>query len=73
MFKTEIGEYKGSKTISIMSDDRRVISFGVNKAKAILASIDDIKKFVENSEKNSVDFTNLSEDQKKLIMQFINK
>lgn len=73
MFKTEIGEYKGSKTISIMSDDRRVISFGVNKAKAILATIDEIKQFVENSEKNSVDFTNLSEDQKKLIMQFINK
>lgn len=73
MFKTEVGEYKGSKTLSIMSDDRRIISFGINKAKAILASIDEIRQFVESSEKNSVDFSNLSEEQKKLVMQFINK
>jgi hypothetical protein len=73
MFKTEIGEYKGSKTISIMSDDRRVVSFGVSKAKAILATIDEIRQFVENSEKKSVDLSNLSEDQKRTIMQFINK
>jgi|688.fasta_scaffold1657613_1 hypothetical protein len=73
MFKTEVGEYKGSKTLSIMSDDRRIISFGINKAKAILASIDEIRQFVEGSEKNSVDFSSLSEEQKKLVMQFINK
>jgi hypothetical protein len=73
MFKTEIGEYKGSKTISIMSDDRRIVSFGVSKAKAILATIDEIRQFVENSEKKSVDLSNLSEDQKRTIMQFINK
>ena len=73
MFKTEVGEYKGSKTLSIMSDDRRIISFGINKARAILASIDEIRQFVEGSEKNSVDFSNLSDEQKKLVTQFINK
>jgi hypothetical protein len=71
MFKTEIGEYKGSKTISIFVDERRVISFGVNKAKAILACFEDIKKFTESTDKNSIDLENLSEDQKKVIMQFL--
>jgi len=51
-FKTEVGEFKGSKTIAIStSDDKRVITFGLTKAKAILESIDAIREFVEQNEK----------------------
>lgn len=51
-FKTEVGEFKGSKTIAITTaDDKRVITFGLSKAKAILESIDAIKKFVEQNDK----------------------
>ena len=71
MFKTEVGEYKGSKTLSIFVEDRRVISFGVNKAKAILACIDQIRQFTELSDKNSINLENLSEEQRKAIEQFL--
>jgi hypothetical protein len=74
MFRTEVGEYKGHKTISIFSDDKFVVSFGVNKAKAILEVLDDVREFVEkNQSKNSskINFDSLTEDQKKAIMQFI--
>lgn len=50
----EIGEYKGSPTLTIkevMSDGSHnpypVISFGKKKAKAIVAVFDIIKKFAE--------------------------
>jgi hypothetical protein len=72
MFKTEISEFKGHKTICIVdSYDRRVISFGVNKAKAIIACIDHIRDFVDNSKSDTIDLSSLSEEQKKVIMQFI--
>lgn len=71
MFKTEVGEFKGNKTLSIISGDRRVISFGLNKAKAIIACIDEIKKFSEATDNGSINLDSLSEDQKRLIMQFI--
>ena len=71
MFKTEVGEFKGNKTLSIISGDRRVISFGLNKAKAIVACIDEIRKFSETSDSSSINLDSLSEDQKRLIMQFI--
>lgn len=47
---TEIGEYKGSKVITIKkdADDRYPFSFGFAKAKAILACLDDIRKFVDD-------------------------
>lgn len=52
MFKSESGEFKGNKTFSVLTeDDRRVITFGLTKAKAILATIEDLKKFVEENEK----------------------
>lgn len=73
VFKTEIGEYKGNKTISIVNGDRRIISFGLNKAKAIVACIDEIRKFSESTENGSIDFDSLSEEQKKVIMQFISR
>lgn len=50
-FKTEEGEFKGHKTIRIMSDDKHVLTLGLTKAKAILASYEDLKKFVEEHEK----------------------
>jgi ribosomal protein L7/L12 len=51
-FKTEVGEFKGSKTISILKEDKRVLSFGLSKAKAILASINEIKDFVAKNDKS---------------------
>ena len=75
MFKTEIGEFKGSKTISILFGDRRVISFGVSKAKSILAVVDDIKKFVEDSESNkttkSTSLESLTREEKQLVEEFL--
>ncbi len=76
MFKTEIGEFKGSKTISILFGDRRVISFGVSKAKSILAVVDDIKKFVEDSEGNSksnksTSLESLTKEEKELVKEFL--
>lgn len=64
MFKTEVGEFKGNKTLSIISGDRRVISFGLNKAKAIVACIDEIRKFSEATDTGSINLDSLSEDQK---------
>jgi hypothetical protein len=52
MFKSENGEYKGSKTFSVLTiDDKRIVTFGLTKAKAILATIEDLKRFVEENEK----------------------
>ncbi len=52
---SKIGEYKGSKTISLSeqeaSDKYPPFSFGVKKAKLILEHIEDIKKFVEENDK----------------------
>lgn len=52
--KTVLGDFKGNPTISIFeigeggeAKPMPVISFGLKKAKAILVSIEDIKKFVE--------------------------
>lgn len=52
---TEIGEFKGNKTISLVSesDDKSKgfypFTFGVNKAKLIIENFDEIKKFVEDN------------------------
>jgi len=46
-YKTETGEYKGNKTISILKDDKRVVSFGIKKAAAIVENMEAIKAFVE--------------------------
>ncbi|MBN2355593.1 hypothetical protein JXO59_05740 [candidate division KSB1 bacterium] len=47
----EIGEYKGRPIITLNPGERFPFSFGVNKAKLILAHLDDIKAFVEKYEK----------------------
>ena len=48
-----ISEYKGNKIISlpVAGSTKYPFTFGLNKAKAILEYLDDIKKFVEDNEK----------------------
>lgn len=75
-FKTEVGEYKGNKTISINNNEKRVVSFGLTKAKAILASLDAIKQFVEDNDKGetaTVDLTKLTPEQHTLVSSFTQK
>lgn len=84
-FKTSTGEYKGSKTLKIEKEytdkdgntkNGHVITFGVGKAKAILAAIEDIKKFVEENDKSNtqtVDMSKLTPEQQALVNSFIVK
>ena len=49
-----LGEYKGHKTLSLAAEGMEnsrfpPFSFGVNKARLILAHLDEIKKFVEEN------------------------
>jgi len=49
---TEISEYKGHKTIVLISpfgDKKYNMSFGLSKAKLIMENLEDIKKFIEDS------------------------
>lgn len=50
-YNSTTGQFKGNPTITINEGEKRVTSFGLKKAKAILASMEDIKKFVESNEK----------------------
>ena len=47
----ETGEYKGNKTITFKknAEDRFPFSFGLTKAKIILANIKAIQKFVDDN------------------------
>lgn len=47
-----IGEYKGNAIISlpVSGSTKYPFTFGLNKAKAILEYLDDIKKFVEEND-----------------------
>ncbi|GAB6391902.1 MAG: hypothetical protein MdMp014T_1275 [Treponematales bacterium] len=49
----EEGEYKGSPLLIIKRDanDRFPFQFGLEKAKKVLACVEDIKKFVEKHDK----------------------
>jgi hypothetical protein len=52
---TKIGEFKGNKTISLYEGNVEEkgyppFSFGLKKAKLILENIEDIKKFVEETQ-----------------------
>lgn len=51
----ERSEYKGKPTMVIKRDenDKFPFSFGLTKAKMILESIDEIKKFVEENDKEA--------------------
>ena len=48
-----IGEYKGNAIISlpVSGSNKYPFTFGLNKAKAVLEFLDDIKKFVEENDK----------------------
>ncbi|MFZ1288879.1 MAG: hypothetical protein WAR79_02220 [Melioribacteraceae bacterium] len=48
-----VGEYKGNAIISlpVAGSTKYPFTFGLNKAKAILEFLDDIKKFVEDNDK----------------------
>lgn len=50
---SKIGEYKGKAVLELRKDDNDEypFSFGVSKAKLILAHVDDIAKFVADNEK----------------------
>ena len=48
-YTTEIGEFKGNKTISIKLGDKRIIGFGLKKATAIVECMAAIKQFVEDN------------------------
>lgn len=48
-----VGEYKGNAIISlpVSGSTKYPFTFGLNKARAVLEYLDDIKKFVEDNEK----------------------
>ncbi|PID59008.1 MAG: hypothetical protein CR986_07335 [Ignavibacteriae bacterium] len=50
-----IGEYKDKPIISlpVAGSTKYPFTFGLNKAKAIMEYIEDIKKFIEENDKNS--------------------
>jgi hypothetical protein len=47
----KLGEYKGHPTISLSKegDDEHPFTFGLSKAKLIIANMEDIKKFIEDN------------------------
>lgn len=49
--KPAIQEYKGLPVLALNPNARFIVSFGLNKAKQILANLDAIKKFVETNGK----------------------
>ena len=51
--KATVGEYKGNTiiTLPVAGSTRYPFTFGINKAKAVLEYLDDIKKFVEEHDK----------------------
>lgn len=78
-YTTEVGEYKGNKTISISNGDKRIVSFGLTKAKAIIAAFADIQKFVEDNDNATpantatVNLDNLTPEQQQLVQSFLQK
>ncbi len=53
-FEVSVSEYKGNPVISLplSADGKYPFTFGVSKAKVILKYIDEIKKFVDEHDKN---------------------
>lgn len=73
-YNAETGEFKGNKVITLSEGEKRVVSFGLRKAKAILENIEAIKKFVEENDSYvAVDTSKLSPEQQQLIQSFITK
>ena len=75
-FQAKTSTYKGHKIIEIRDteNDKRVISFGFNKAKAISECFEAIQKFVEDNEnKVTIDVDKLSDEQLSLLQTFIQR
>lgn len=57
IYKTEIGEWKENPIITLFTKSegaqewKKVISFGLSKAEAIINCIDEIKKFINDNKK----------------------
>lgn len=75
--KVEIGQYKGYPmfqiftTVDGVKKERPDMQFGVTKAKKVLESIDDIKKFVElysKDFKEDIDVATLSKKEKNTLL-----
>lgn len=52
-YNSTTGQFKGNATITINNGEKRVISFGLKKAKAIVAEYEAIKQFVEANDKGN--------------------
>lgn len=52
-YNSTTGQFKGNPTITINDGEKRVVSFGLKKAKAIVAQYDEIKQFVEANDKGT--------------------
>lgn len=52
-YNATTGSYKGNPTITINEGEKRVVSFGLKKAKAIVAQYEEIKKFVDANDKGN--------------------
>jgi len=48
----EVGEYKGFATLTIPYNGDRAFSFGLSKAKAVIAHIEAIRAFVADNEED---------------------
>ena len=49
--RPKVGQYKGHPMIILNPDDRFPFQFGLNKARMILQHIDEIRSFVETTER----------------------
>ena len=49
--RPKVGQYKGHPMIILNPDDRFPFQFGLNKAKLVIAHIEEIRSFVEDAER----------------------
>lgn len=65
----EFGEFKGNKIVILKrtDDDNFPFSFGMGKAKLIVANIDAIQKFVSDNQEVEAKEVEIQEDKKKKV------
>lgn len=51
-YNSNTSTFKGNAVIGITDGEKRVISFGVKKAKAILSQVEAIKEFIDANDKS---------------------
>ena len=49
--RPKVGQYKGHPMIILNPDDRFPFQFGINKAKLVLQHVEEIRSFVETTER----------------------